>query len=128
MKYATIEDDVASLHRPTEVKVKVLQVLPTPSDDVDQDAQPPISFPDEHETPRWMAYYHTVDRILGHRTNPDLNLAMRQAAAACGVCQRVCHQQETGTPHQDLRSIVSYTWCEKQHLHTTIHCHDPHTQ
>ena len=32
-----------------------------------------------------MAYYRTVDCILGHQSSPDLNLSSRQAAAACGL-------------------------------------------
>ena len=117
----------ATGQRPLEVQLKVLQVPPTPSDNVDQDAQPPISCPDEHDTLKWVAYYCTVDRILGHQIDPDLNLAMRQAAAS-EFHGGVHHEQETTTPHRDLRSMVNAIWCDKRDLHTVIHSHDTHTQ
>ena len=72
-------------HRPLEAQLKVLQVPPAPSDSMDQDAQPHIRPPGEHNTPKWLAYYRSVGNILGHQSDPDLNLAMRQAAAACGL-------------------------------------------
>ena len=70
----------------------MLQVPPAPSDSMDQDAQPSIHPPEEHDTPKWMAYYRTVDRIVGHQSDPDLNLAMRQAAAACGLHEGGKHE------------------------------------
>ena len=75
-----------------------------------------------------MAYYRTVDRILGHQSNPHLNLPMRQAAAACGLHWGVRHEQETTTPHRDLRSMVNAMWCDKRDLHTAIQSQDTHTQ
>ena len=117
----------ATGHRPLEVQLKVLQVPPTPLDDVDQDAQPPISPPEEHNTPKWMAYYHTVDPIRGRKINPDLNLAMKQAATACGLRGGVHHEQETATPHWDLRSMVNAVWCYTRDLHTAIHSQDTHS-
>ena len=114
-------------HRPLEAKLKVLQVPPTPSDNVDQDAQPSISPADEHDTSRWMAY-RSLNGILGHQTVPDLNLAVRQAAAACSLCERIHHKQETAILHRNLRSMVSAIWCEKRDPHTAIHSQEPHTQ
>ena len=118
----------ATGHRPLEIQVKVLQVPPTFSEDTDQDEQPPIKPPDEHDTHKWMAYYRTVDRILNQQTEPDLNLAMRQAATACGLHGGHRHKQAATTPHQDLRSLVSAIWRDKRDLHTAIHSHDPQTQ
>ena len=115
----------ATGRRPLEVQLKMLQV---PSDNMDQDTQPPIRSPEELDTPKWMAYYRTVDRILGHQRNLDLNLAMRQAAAECGLHGGVCHKQETTTPHRGLRSMVNAMWCDKRDLHMAIHYHDTHTQ
>ena len=118
----------ATRHRPLEMQLKVLQVRPTPSEDVDQDAEPAISPPEEHSTPQWVAYYRTVDRILGHRIDPNWKLAMRQAAAACCLHERLHYEQETVTLHRDLRPIVSAILCDKRHLHTAFHFHNPHTQ
>ena len=42
----------ATGHRPLEVQLKVLQVPAAPSDSMDQDAQPPICPPEEHDTPK----------------------------------------------------------------------------
>ena len=93
-------------HRPLEVQLKVLQVPPAPSDGADHVEQPPISPPHERGTPTWMAYYCTVQRILGHQADLDLNLAMRRAATACGLREKSHHQQQVATPHRDLRSWV----------------------
>ena len=54
-----------------------------------------------------IVYYCTVDRFLNQQAEPDLNLAMPQAAAACGLHGRNHHEQEATTPRQDLRSMVS---------------------
>ena len=65
---------------------------------MDHEEQPPIQ---PHDTDRWVAYYRTVQRILGQQDKTDLNLAMRQAATACGLSgQR--RTQDDATPHQDL--------------------------
>ena len=72
-------------HRPLEVQIKVLQVPLASTEDMDHDEQPPIRPPDEHDTHRWMAYYRMVQRILGQQDGADINLAMRQAATACGL-------------------------------------------
>ena len=72
-------------HRPWEVQTKVLQVPPSSTEDMDHDEQQPIRPPDEHDTHRWMLHYRTVQRILGQQDEADLNLAMRQAATACGL-------------------------------------------
>ena len=37
-------------HRPLEVQIKVLQVPPASTEDMDQEAQPPIRPPEEHDT------------------------------------------------------------------------------
>ena len=118
----------ATGHRQLEVHLKVLQVPPAPSDSIDMDAQPAINPPEERHTLKWVAYYSNVDRILGHQSEPDLNLAMRQAAAACSLHEGGKHEQETTTPHRDLRSMVTAIWCDKRDLHTAIHSHDTHTQ
>ena len=60
-------------HRSLEVQLKLCQVPRTLSDDTDQDEQPPISPPHKHTTHKWMAYYRTVDRVLGQQAKPDLN-------------------------------------------------------
>ena len=90
-----------TVHRPLEVQIRVFQVPPASTEDMDHDEQPPIRPPDEHDTDRWMAYYRTVQRILGQQDETDLNPAMRQAAAACSLhgtqrtmppCIRTCDQ------------------------------------
>ena len=86
------------------------QVPSAPSDHPDQDEPSPISPPDEHDTPKWMVYYRTVNRILGHQTEPDRNHAMRQAATACGPYKRSHHEQETATQLGNLRSMVNAIW------------------
>ena len=115
-------------HRPPEVQIKVLQVSRAPSEDADQDEQPPISSPNEHNTPKSMAYYDTVERILSHQAHPDLNLAMQRAATACGLHKRSHQEQETVTPHSDLCSMFSAIWRNKRDLHTAIHSHNSHAQ
>ena len=93
-------------HRPLEVQIKVLQVPPASREEMDHEEQPPIRPPDEHDTHKWMAYYRTVQRILGQQDETHLNLAMREAATACGL--RGQHRtQEDATPHQDVRSLVT---------------------
>ena len=87
-----------------------------------------MSPPDENHMHKWMAYYRTVDRILSQQAEPDLNLAMRQAATACGLHRGRPHGQETTTPHRYLRFMVNAIWRDKQDLHMAIHSHDPHTQ
>ena len=72
-------------HRPLEIQIKVLEVPPPSRDGMDHEEQPPIKLPGEHDTHKWVAYYRTVQRILGHQDKADLNLAMRQAATACGL-------------------------------------------
>ena len=57
-KYHRLPSKVTG-HRPLQVQLKVLQVAPTPSDNMDQDAQPLIRPPEEYDTPKWMAYYRT---------------------------------------------------------------------
>ena len=42
-------------HRPLEVQIRVLQVPPASTEDVDHDGQPLIRPPDEHYTHSWMA-------------------------------------------------------------------------
>ena len=93
-------------HRPLEVQIKVLQVPPASKEDVDHEEQPPIRRPDEHDAHKWMAYYRTVQRILGQQDETDLNLAMRQGATACSLHGQ--HQtQDNSAPHQDLRTLVT---------------------
>ena len=106
----------------------MLQVPPAPSDSREQAAQPPIRPPEEHDTPQWMAYYRTVDCILSHQSDPDLNLTMRQAAAVCGLHEGGKQEQETTTPHRDLSSMASAIWCDQRDLHTAIHSHDTGNQ
>ena len=115
-------------HGPLEVQVKVLQVPPASVEDMDHDEQPPIRPPDEHDTHRWMAYYRTVQRILGQQDETDLNLAMRQAARACGRHGGHRCAQDDAAPHQDLRSMVTAIWRNKRALHTAVHSHDPQAQ
>ena len=72
---------------------------------MDHEEQPPIRPPDEHDTHKWMAYYRTVQRILGQQDETDLNLAMRQAATACGLqgkhwfAQDGITRRQAGTTH-----------------------------
>ena len=114
-------------HRPLEVQIKVLQVTPAFREDMDHEEQPPIRPPDEHNTHKWMAYYRTVQRILGQQDETDLNLAMRQAATACGLHGQ--HRaQDDANLHQDLRSLVTAIWRDKRALHTAVHQHDLQTQ
>ena len=115
-------------HGPREVQIKVLQVPPASTKDMDHDEQPPIRPPDERDTHRWMAYYCTVQRILGRQDETDLNLAMRQAATARGLHGGHRCTQDDATPHQDLRSLVSAVWRDKRALQTAVHSHDPHAQ
>ena len=110
-------------HRPLEVQIKVLQVPPASRNDMDHEEQPPIRPPEEPNTHQWMAYYRTVQRILGRQDETDLNLAMRRAATACGLHGQ--HRtQDDATPHQDLRSLVIAIWRDKRALHTAVHSHD----
>ena len=114
-------------HRPLEVQIKVLQVSPASREDMDHEEQPPIRPPDEHDTHRWIAYYRTVQRILGQQDETDLNLAMRQAATACSL-YRQHRTQDDASPDQELRSLVTAIWRDKQALHTAVHSHDPQAQ
>ena len=114
-------------HRPLEVQIKVLQVPPACREDMDHEGHPPIRPPDEHNTHKWMAYYRTVQRILGQQDETDLNLPLRQAATACGLHGH--HRiQDDATPHQDLPSLVTAIWRYKRALHTAMHSHDPQAQ
>ena len=114
-------------HRPLEIQINVLQAPPVSRDDMDHEEQPPIRAPQEHDTHKWMAYYRTVQRILGQQDETDLNLAMRQAATACGPHGQ--HRtQDDATPHQDLRSLVTAIWRHKRALHTAVHSHDLQAQ
>ena len=115
-------------HRPLEVEMKVLQVPPASKENMDHDEQPPIIPPDEHNTHRWMAYYRTVQHILGQPDERDPNLAMRQAATACGLHRGHRCTQDNATPDQDLRSMVTAIWRDKRALHTAVHSHDPQAQ
>ena len=90
---------------------------------MDHEEQPTIKPPGEHDTHKWGAYYRTVQRILGQQDKADLNLAMRQAATACGLNGHHRTQDDT-TPHQDLRSLVTAIWHEKRALNTAVHSHD----
>ena len=63
-------------HQPLELQIKVLQVPPASREDMDHEEQPPIRPPDEHHTHKWMAYYRTVQRMVGQQDKTDLNLAM----------------------------------------------------
>ena len=115
-------------HRPLEVQLKVLQDPQTLSYNTDHDEQSFISPADEHDTDTWMVYYRTSDRILGHQANRGLNLAMRQAAAACGLHQKNHDEHEATKPHRDLGSIASAIWRDKRDLHTATHSQDAHSQ
>ena len=110
-------------HPPLEIQIEVLQVPPASEDGMDHEEQPPIRPPEEHDTHNWIAYYCTVQRILGQQDETDLNLAMRQAATACGLHGQ--HRtQDDANAHQDLRSLVSAIWHDKQALDTAVHSHD----
>ena len=85
-------------HRPLEVQIRVLQVPPASMEDMDHDEQPPIRPPDEYDTHRCMAYYRTVQRILGQQDGMDLNLAIQQAATACGLHGGHWYTQDNATP------------------------------
>ena len=115
-------------HRPLEVQIKVLQVPPASTEDMDHEEQPPIRPLDEQDTHKWMAYYRTVQRILGQQDATDLNLAMRQAATACGLHRKHRCAQDDATPHQDLPSLVTAIWHDKRALHTAVHSHDLQAQ
>ena len=106
-----------------EVPIRVFQVLPASKEDVDHDEQPPLGPPDEHDTHRWTPHYRRVQHILRQQDKTDLNVAMRQAATACGL--HGGDTQDNAIPHQDLRSMVTAIWGNKQELHTAIHSHDP---
>ena len=101
--------------------MKVLQVPPASTEDMEHDEQPPLRPPDKHDTHRWMAYYRTVQRILGQQDEADLNLAMPEAATACGLHGRHRFKQDDATSHQDLRSMVTA-------IHTAVHSYDPQAQ
>ena len=114
-------------HRPLEIQIKVLQVPPASRDGMDHEEQPPIKPPEEHDTHKWIAYYRTVQRIRGQQDETDLNLAMRQAATACGLHGQ--HRtQDDATRHQDLPSLVTAIWHDKRALHTAVHSHDLQAQ
>ena len=53
--------------QPLEIQIKVLQVPPASRDGMDHEEQPPIKQPGEHDTHKWVAYYRTVQRILGQQ-------------------------------------------------------------
>ena len=69
-----------------------------------------------------------MDPFLNQQAEPDLNLAMRQAATAYGLHGGNQHEQEATTGHQELWSLVSAIRRDKQDLHMAIHSDDPHTQ
>ena len=122
MQYHDLPSKITG-HRPLEVQIKVLQVPPASREDMDHGEQQPIMPPEEHDTHKLMAYYRTVQRILGQQDETDLNLAVRQAAKACGLHGQ--HQlQDDTTPHEDLRSLVTAIWRDKRALHTAVHSHD----
>ena len=114
-------------YRPLEIQIKVLQVPPASRDGMDHEEQPPIRPPEEHDTHKWIAYYRTVQRILGQQDETDLKLAMRQAATACGFHGQH-RKQDDATPHQDLRSLVTAIRQDKGALHTAVHSHDLQAQ
>ena len=70
-----------------------------------------------------VAYYRTVQRILGQQNKTDLNLAIRQAATACGLSGQHRTQDEA-VRDQDLRSLVTTIWHDKRALQTAMHSHD----
>ena len=127
VRYPDLPSQVTG-HRPLEVQIKVLQVPPASTEDMDHDEQPPIRPPEEQDTHRWMAYYRTVQRILDQQGEMDLNLAVRQAATACGLHGGHRCAQGDATPHQDLRSLGTAIWRDKRALHTAVHSHDPQAQ
>ena len=127
MRYHDLPSKVTG-HRPLEVGIKVLQAPPASTEDMDHEEQPPIRPPDEHDTHGWMAYNRTVQRILGQHKETELNLAMRQAATACGLHGKHRCAQDDATLHQDLRSLVTAIWRDKRALHTAVHSHDPQAQ
>ena len=108
--------------------MRVLQVPPASTEDVDYKEQPPIRPPDEHDTHRGTAYYRTVQRTLGQQDETALNLATQQATTACGPHQGHRYTQDSTTRHQNLRSMVTAIWRNKRELHTVIHSHDPKAQ
>ena len=114
-------------HRPLKIQIKVLQVPPASRDGMNHEEQPPIKPPGEHDTHKWVAYYRTVQRILGQEDKTDLNLAMRQAATACGLNGQHSRQDDT-TPHQDLQSLVTTIWHDKRAVHMAVHSHDLQAQ
>ena len=75
-----------------------------------------------------MAYYRTVQRILGQQDETDLNFAMQQTATACGLHGKHWCAQDDATPHQNLRSLVTAIWLDKRAVHTAVHSHDPQAQ
>ena len=75
-----------------------------------------------------MAYYRTVQRIPGEQDEADLNLAMRQAANACGLQRGHRCTQDDATPHHDVRSMVTAMWGNQRALPTAVHCHDPQAE
>ena len=108
--------------------MKVLQMPPAYMEHMDHDEQPPIRPPDKHDTPRWMAHYRRVQRILVQQNETDLNLAMQQAATACGIHGGHRCAQDDATPHQDLPSMVTAIWRDKRALHTLVHPPDAQAQ
>ena len=114
-------------HSTLEIQIKVLQVPPASRDGMDHEEQPPIKPPGEHDNHKWVAYYRTVQRILGKQDETDLNLAMRQAATACGLNGQHRTKDDT-SPHQDLRSLVTTIWHDKGALHTAVHSNDLQAQ
>ena len=115
-------------HRPLEVLIRVLQVPPASTKDDDNDGQTPISPQHEDDTHRWTAYYRTVHRILGPQDDTELDLAMQQAAMACGFHRGQRYTQENCILHQDLQSMVTALLRDKRELRTAIHSHDPQTK
>ena len=95
---------------------------------MNHEEHPPIRPPDEHNTHRWMAYYRTVQRILGQQDETDLNHAMRQAATACSFHRKHPCAQDDATPHQDLQSLGTAIWRDKRALQTAVRSHDPQAQ
>ena len=90
---------------------------------MDHEEQPSIKPTGEHDTHKWLAYYRTVQHILDQQDKADLDLAMRQAARACGLNGQHRTQDDT-TLHEDLRSLVTTIWHDKRALHTAVHSHD----
>ena len=94
---------------------------------MDHEEQPPIRPPEEHDTHNWIAYYRTVQRVLGQQDETDSNLAMQQAATTCSLHGQHRTQDDT-VPHQDLRSLVTAIWHDKRALHTAVNSHDLQAQ